>query len=74
MSGATVTGLNNVGGIDKVFSNGATQNKPSLVWVDQEGNKVTETQGEALGVNFKTTVSERDRTEIIRPIGTHFFG
>jgi hypothetical protein len=39
-----MTGLHNVSGIDEVFSNRAARNKTSLVGMDEEGDKGTETE------------------------------
>jgi hypothetical protein len=44
-SSAPVAGLDDVSRIDEVFRNRAARDKPCLVWVDKEGDKVAEAQG-----------------------------
>jgi hypothetical protein len=69
-----MAGLNNVYGIDKVFSNGATNNETYLVGMDKEVNKVMQPKGETFGVYFETTVLMRDRSKVVQPIGPCFYG
>jgi hypothetical protein len=68
-----VVALDNVSGIDEVFSNGAPRDKPNLVGVDKVRDEVTEPQGKAFCVNFEAAVPERDGSEIIRLVCTFFF-
>jgi hypothetical protein len=41
--------LDDVSGVDKVFRDGAARDKPRLVWVDQKGDKDTESKGKTFG-------------------------
>jgi hypothetical protein len=51
--------LDNVSGIDKVFRDGAARDKPRLVWVDQKGDKDTESEGKTFGeiTSIRTSIS-----------------
>jgi hypothetical protein len=50
--GALVTRLNDIGSVDKVLRDRAAGDKTSLVWMDEEGNQLTQAQREAFGMNF----------------------
>jgi hypothetical protein len=65
--------LDDVSSVDKVFSNGAPRDEPSLVWVDKKRNQNSKTKGETLGMNFETTVLEGDRTKGVRAVGARLF-
>ena len=69
-----MTGLNDVGGIDKIFRNGATRNKPCLVRVDQIGEKGAQSDSEAFGDDFEAKVLKGNGSEVVRPVSTRFFG
>jgi hypothetical protein len=49
---APVASLDNISGVNKVFSNGAARDKPSLVRVNQVRNMGPEAKGKAFGMNF----------------------
>jgi hypothetical protein len=65
--------LDNVSGKDKVFRDGAARDKPRLVWVDQKGDKDTESEGKTFGENFETAILKRDGAEIVGAVGAGFF-
>jgi hypothetical protein len=68
-----VAGLNNVGGVGKVFSDGAIRNEARLIGVDKKGQERAKTKGETFGVEFKTTILKRDGSEVFRFVGPGFF-
>jgi hypothetical protein len=68
-----VTRLNNVGGIDKVFSDRTARNEPRLIGVDKKRQERTKSKGEAFGVEFQTAILKRDRSKVFRFIGPRFF-
>jgi hypothetical protein len=68
-----MTGLDDVCRIHKVFSDGPSGDKPSLVQMDQEGDNRVEAEGETFRMDFNTTVLEGYRSEIFRPVCTSFF-
>jgi hypothetical protein len=49
---APVASLDDVSNLDKIFSNGATRDEPSLVGVNQVRNEVPKAKGKAFGMNF----------------------
>jgi hypothetical protein len=69
-----VASLNNVSGIDKIFSDGAARDKPGLVRVDKRGDEVTEAESKTFRVNFEVANLEGDRAEIIRTVGAGLLG
>jgi hypothetical protein len=50
--------LNNIGGVNKNFGNGASPNEASLIGVHKERDEVAKTKGKTFGVNLETTVLE----------------
>jgi hypothetical protein len=68
--GPLVAGLDDVGHINEVFGDGAARDKPGLVRMDKERNYRFETEGEALGVEFKGAVLKGDRPKIIRSVSS----
>jgi hypothetical protein len=70
---SAVTGLDDVGSINKIFGNGALRDEARLIRVNNEGNEVAESNHEAFGVNFEATILKRYRTEIVRFISPLFF-
>jgi hypothetical protein len=69
-----VTSLDQIGGVDKVFSNGPPGDEPRLVRVDEERDKILKAKGQALRVNLKATILEGDRPKIVRPVCPFLFG
>jgi hypothetical protein len=71
---AAMAGLDDVSGIDKVFSDRPTRDEPGLVGVNEKGDKFAKAKGKAFGVDFKAAVLKGDRTKVIRAVSTSFFG
>jgi hypothetical protein len=67
-----VARLDDVSGMDKVFSNAPPRDEASLVRMNKEGDKLTKAKRKTLSVNFETTILEGDGVEVVRLISTRF--
>jgi hypothetical protein len=45
-----------------------------LIWVNKEGDEGAKPEDEAFGVDFETTVLQRDRAKVVGVIGTGLLG
>ena len=68
-----MAGLNNVGGINKVLRNGALGDEPSLIRMNQFGDKGAEAEGETFSEKLEAEVLKGDGAKVIRFSGSIFF-
>jgi hypothetical protein len=69
-----MTSLDNIGGIDKIFRNGAPRDEARLVRMDKGGYEPPEAQGEAFRVHLEAAVLKGDGAKVFRLISARFFG
>jgi hypothetical protein len=64
--------LNKVSRIDEVFSNRSPRDKASLFQANKEGDEPSKPNGEAFSMELKAAILMRDRSKIVRSIGSSF--